>query len=142
MRYCSRREPLLFNYYINSKQVVTKMIHRDLGVLMSDNLHWTDHYDLLLKRAYKVLCLLRRSFRMCSHQKGSLHLSGAIAVTVLFTNMASHYMKDIKAIENVQRRATKYILNDYSSDYNFRLMSLNLLPFMMQLELQDILFFI
>ena len=47
-------QPLLFNYYINGKQVVTKMIHRDLGMLISDNLHWTDHYDLLLKRAYQV----------------------------------------------------------------------------------------
>ena len=51
MRFCSRREPLLFNYYINSKQVVTKMIHRDLSMLMLVNLHWTDHYELSLKRA-------------------------------------------------------------------------------------------
>ena len=77
MRYCSRREPLLFNYYINGQQVVAKLIHRDLGVLMSDNLHWTDHYDLLLKRAYKVFCLLRRNFHnvKCVHTKKVLYIS-------------------------------------------------------------------
>ena len=76
-RHCSRRKPLLFNYYINGKQVVTKMIHRDLSMLMSDNRHWTDHYDLLLKRAYKVLGLLRRSFRnvKCVHTKKVLYIS-------------------------------------------------------------------
>ena len=51
-------------------------------------------------------------------------------------------MKDITALECIQRRATKYILNDFHSDYKHRLLSLRLLPLMMQLELFDILFFI
>ena len=41
-------------------------------------------------------------------------------------------------MERIQRRATKYILNDYKSDYNHRLLSLRLLPLVMQLELYDI----
>ena len=53
-----------------------------------------------------------------------------------------HLIKDILALERVQRRATKYILNDFHSDYKHRLLSLNLLPLMMQLELYDVLFFI
>ena len=40
----------------------------------------------------------------------------------------------------MQRRATKYILNDYSLDYYSRLRALDLLPLMYQLELNDILF--
>ena len=51
-------------------------------------------------------------------------------------------IKDIKCLETVQRRATKFILSDYSSDYRVRLLSLNLLPLMMQLELYDLVFFI
>ena len=50
-------------------------------------------------------------------------------------------MSDITALERIQRRATKYILNDFHSDKH-RLLSLRLLPLMMQLELFDILFFI
>ena len=45
-------------------------------------------------------------------------------------------------LERIQRRATKYILNDYQSDYKHRLLSLRLLPLAMQLELYDIMFFI
>ena len=49
-------------------------------------------------------------------------------------------MKDILNIERVQRRATKYILNDYTSSYKTRLIKLKLLPLMYLFELHDILF--
>ncbi len=45
-------------------------------------------------------------------------------------------------LETIQRRATKFILNDYSSDYKSRLTKLNMLPLMMTLELNDIIFFL
>ena len=53
-----------------------------------------------------------------------------------------HLLKDIQTLENIQRRATKFILSDFSSDYKSRLLSLNMLPLMMQFELSDIMFFI
>ena len=46
----------------------------------------------------------------------------------------SHLIKDIISLENVQRRATKFILNDFSSNYKLRLVSLGILPLMMQLD--------
>ena len=51
-----------------------------------------------------------------------------------------HRLGDIKKLEQVQRRATKYILSDYTSDYKTRLVKLDLLPLMHQLELADIMF--
>ena len=53
-----------------------------------------------------------------------------------------HLLTDIRALENVQRRATKFILNDHLTDYRQRLVSLNLLPLMMIFEIIDIIFFI
>ena len=52
-----------------------------------------------------------------------------------------HLLKDISSLERIQRRATKFILRDFHSDYKSRLTSLHLLPLMMQLELYDIMFF-
>ena len=46
-----------------------------------------------------------------------------------------HLLKDIKALEGVQRRVTKFVLNDYSLDYREHLINLNILPLMMQLEI-------
>ena len=50
-------------------------------------------------------------------------------------------LKDIINMERIQRR-TKYILNDYTSDYKTRLLKLKLLPLMYLLDLSDVLFFI
>ena len=46
------------------------------------------------------------------------------------------------SLETVQRRSTKYILQDYSSNYKQRLVSLKLLPLMYWYELQDMMFII
>ena len=51
-----------------------------------------------------------------------------------------HLMKDILNLERIQRRATKYILNDYTSCYKDHLINLRLLPLMYIFKLQDILF--
>ena len=52
-----------------------------------------------------------------------------------------YLIKDIQLLERIQRRVTNYmyILNEYVSDYKTHLISLNLLPLMMTLELNDIL---
>ena len=47
---------------------------------------------------------------------------------------------DINRLEQLQRRATKFILQDWTSDYKSRLVSLQLLPLMMVYELNDIMF--
>ena len=52
-----------------------------------------------------------------------------------------HFIKDIICLEILQR-STKFILNDYTSNYQNRLFSLQLLPLMMQLEINDIIYFI
>ena len=42
----------------------------------------------------------------------------------------------------MQRCATKYILNDFSSNYKNRLVTLQILPLMMVFEMMDILFYV
>ena len=51
-----------------------------------------------------------------------------------------YLQKDIQNIERIQRRATKFILNDYDSNYKTQLLTLKLLPLMYLFEIQDIIF--
>ena len=53
-----------------------------------------------------------------------------------------YLIKDIVMLERIQRRATKFILNDYTSSYKSRLLKLNILPLMYQFDYYDILFFV
>ena len=52
--------------------------------------------------------------------------------------MLSTCVQEANILEKVQRRSTKYILNDFESNYKSRLISLNLFPLMYWIELADI----
>ena len=113
------------------EEIDLKVCHRDLGILISGNLPWTNHYDHICSRAYRMLGLLRRVFSatVCMIDKNNLYTS-LIWSQMSYCSMIwrPNLIKDIKCLETVQRRATKFILSDYSSDYRVRLLSLNLLP--------------
>ena len=96
-------------------------------------------------RAYRTLSLIRRLFSAghTPQTKRLLYLSLVHSqLTYCSQIWHPHLLKDILALEQIQHHTTKYILNDYSSDYRSRLIHLNILLLMMQLELYDIMFFV
>ena len=92
-----------------------------------------------------MLGLLRRTFSNvgCVQAKKVLYLSLVRSkLTYCSQIWRPQFLKDIQSLESIQRRATNYILSDYSSDYKSRLVCLQLLPLMMQFKLNDIMFLV
>ena len=105
----------------------------------------TKHYEKISSKAYRSLGLIRRTFfaTSCVEVKKVLYLSLVRSqLTYCCQLWRPCLIKDILSLERIQRRATKFILNDYSSDYKVRLLSLRLLPLMYLYELSDILLLI
>ena len=92
-------------------------------------------------KAYKSLRFVRWSIpSSTSIVRFHLYLSLVRSkLTYCYQLWRPYLIKDIISLECVQRRATKFVLNDYSSNYKARLISLKLLPLMYWFELQDIL---
>ena len=138
-------EPSDHQYIINGLPISLNSQQKDLGITISSDLSWSHHISKIVSNAYKVLCLLRRTF--CSSNnistKKRLYIS-LVRSQLLYGSQIWRptQLKDIKPIESVQRRATKFILNDYTSDYRSRLIKLQILPLSMLLELNDICFFV
>ena len=100
---------------------------------------------MITSKAYKSLGLLRRVFidSHCVHTRKCLYLSFVRAKLLYCSPLWRPYLlKDIDSLERVQRRATKFILSDYTSNYKTRLMQLGMLPLMQIYEIADIMFFI
>ena len=133
-------------YNISGNPINTTHSHKDLGVIVSDNLNWNIHYDAILSKAYRTLGLIRRSFsstipisvkvKLYSYIHHSLDLEYYVYCSPVWR---PYLIKDIKKLEQLQHRATKYILSDYISDYKNRLIYLRLLPLMYIFEIPDIL---
>ena len=133
----SRNAPASYN--IQHQQISSTNKQKDLGVLFTSNVSWLDHFS---SKAYCSLNLIRRSIPSCSSNV-------ALFLTLVRSHLSycsqvwrPYKINDIRQLENIQRRATKFILSDYSSDYKSRLQSTQLSPIMYWLELQDLMFFI
>ena len=145
LRFSPKFPRVIVDYTINNTEIQVLNCHRDLGILLSSDLKWNNHLKFIASRAYKVLGLIRRSFSSGLDTKAKKNLYILLVRSQLSYGSQiwrPHLVKDIIMLERIQRRATKYILNDYKSDYKHRLLSLRLLPLVMQLELYDIMFFI
>ena len=115
--------------------------HRNLGIIVSSNMSWTTHCNQILNEAYRSLGLLRHFFRV--HAKKILYLS-LVRSKVTYCSQIWHpyLLKNIIVFERLQRRATKFILNNYTDDYKQRLTNLKLLPLLYQFDYYDISFLI
>ena len=133
-----------YSYFLNNSPISLTVSHKDLGVIISSDLSWSNHYRHIITSAYKSLGLIRRSFTTTSiSAKRQLYLSLIRShLTYCSPVWRPHLIKDITLLKKVQKRATKFILNDFSSDYKYRLKELHILPLMYYLEVNDITFFI
>ena len=131
-------------YTLNESNIITVNNTKDLGILFTNNVNFSHHYEKITAGAYKTLGLLRRTFSThCVYARKQLYLM-LVRSQLLYCSQLWRpiLLKDIVTLERVQRRASKFILNDYTSSYKSRLIQLSLLPLMYQYELNDLLFFI
>ena len=114
------------DYYLNPTLFSFINHHKDLGVIFS-------HIATL---AYKLLSLLSQSFSSSnSVATKKLLYTTLIRSTISYASSVwrPQLIKDIQLLEKIQQRVTKFILNDFSSNYKTREIKLNLLPLMMTL---------
>ena len=108
------------SYNLSDTAISITDFQKDLGLVVSNNLSWENHYNHIIPRAYKILGLIRRSFNPSLNLsvKMKLYLTLVRSQLMYCTPTWRPYLhKDIQNIERIQRCATKFILNDYDSNY-------------------------
>ena len=103
-------------YYMDSTTLQIKSTHRELGVVMSENLRWSEHYQSMLAKAYKLLGLIRSvASTYCPLAKKVRYISLIRSkITYCSPVWRPYLLVDIRTLENIQRRATKFVLNDFT----------------------------
>ena len=92
-----------------------------LGVSIDKNLSWSEHIKQITKKANNVKYFLLRNINKCpTHTKSNCHKALVKPILEYASTVwlppppHTHTHTDIDAIENVQRRATRFVTTNYS----------------------------
>jgi hypothetical protein len=87
-----------------------------LGVTINEKLKWSDHISNVSSKASEVLGMAKRNFWNCP-----FYVKETVYTTIVrpkleyaHTVWDPFYMKDIKMLENVQRNAARFCLQNYA----------------------------
>jgi hypothetical protein len=101
---------------------------KDIGVIIDDKLSFRSHMSSKIKKANAVMGTIHRTYAYLEEESFGLLYKALVRPHLEYANQvwAPHLKKDIVAIENVQRRATKLIPGFKDLDYSERLRRLKL----------------
>ena len=132
---------IVYNYTINGTNLEQVSSIKDLGVIINTSLTWDKHIENIINKTYRKLGMIKRSMGYHSPRETLLALYKTLVRSTL--DYASQVwspwqINQIEALERVQRRFTKYILNYPEMDYVQRLIELGLLPLSYRREIMDL----
>ena len=101
---------------------------KDTGVVIDDKLAFSDHLAEKINKANKIVGLIRRTFVHLEPEIFKILFTALVRPHLEYANQVwcPHLVKDIEAVKNVQRRATKLVPRLKDLSYEERLRTLNL----------------
>ncbi len=141
----TRLHPNPVPYVIGTNSIPFHETQVDLGVIVTSKLSWSSQCEKVCAKCYRSLHMIRRNVPLNSsvNVKKQLYLTLVKSLISYCCQLYRPFLvRDIQSIERIQRRATKYILSDFTIDYKTRLSSLSMLPLMYWLDLQDLVFMV
>ena len=117
---CTRSStPVQYGYRLNNITLSTNNQHAYLGILLHKSLSWSGHIESVASKASQIFNFLRRNLSKCSSTvKASSYLTLVRPIMEYAAPVWDPYhrdLNDILALEKVQRRAARWVMNDYSS---------------------------
>ena len=106
-----------FNYQLNNTILKTVSTNPYLGILFSNDLKWSNHISKISKKANSTIGFLQRNLKNCPQScKRMAYLSLVRSVIEYGAILWDPYLqKDVSALEQVQRRALRFISGDYKT---------------------------
>ena len=116
LRTTRKRIPVDFNYALDGKVISSVSSATYLGISIADNLSWNEHCDTICKKANSTLGLLRRILSGCTPEVKNTAYLTLVRPKLEYASSAwnPHMQCNIDKIEMVQRRAARFVYNDYS----------------------------
>ncbi|KAI8518891.1 hypothetical protein Bbelb_021480 [Branchiostoma belcheri] len=111
----SSKTPITHSYVLHNQLLNKVSTTRYLGVTISSNLTWGSHVDAVSSKANKTLGMLRRCLRIASTAAKERAYMALVRPQVEYACSVwdPHTQDQVGRIEMVQRRAARYVTNNY-----------------------------
>ena len=109
-------------------QNMLENVKKDLGVIIDNQLKFHTHTSASAKKANSILGLIKRSFVALDEDTLPLLFTSMVRPHLEYANLiwGPHFIGDVRAVERVQKRATKLVPLLRNVPYRERLKKLNL----------------
>lgn len=111
-----RKHPIPTQYFLHGVLLESVNSAKYLGVDISNNLTWDDHINRSTKNANQTLGFLRRNIKVKSEPIKSIAYQTLVRPQMEYASeiWSPHTQTQIDQVENVQRRAARWIKSDYN----------------------------
>ena len=114
----SKTKPVLPTHYqLHDHTLEVVEASKHLGVTITNDLSWDRHIDNVAAKGNRTLGFIRRNLRECTKQVRETSYLTILRPTLEYAAMVCDPTTQtlIQTLENVQRRAARFVINDYIS---------------------------
>ena len=112
-----RKKVFQSSYRLHGQELEVVDSSKYLGVKVTNDLTWSSHIADVAGKANRSLGFLRRNFKQCTKDVKAATYTTMVRPVLDYASTVwdPHKQGDIKTLEQVQRRAARYVCNDYTS---------------------------
>ena len=114
---CTRSQsPIIHNYKLNHHTLTITDRHTYLGVVLDNHLSWSPHISKITGKGSRTLNFLKRNLSNCSTEVKAASYLAMVRPQLEYASVVLDpiYNNDIHKLENIQRRAARWVLKDYN----------------------------
>ena len=110
----NKKCPIQTTYHIHGHNLETEDASKYLGVTLDKNMNWDQRVNSVVMKGNRTLGFLRRNLKQCTTPVKAATYTTIVrpAVEYASTVWDPYRQKHIKAVEQVQRRAARYVCNN------------------------------
>ena len=119
---------LCHTYYMDEQSLLVVSEHKDLGIIVDSSLKFHSQATSAINKANRILGLIKKSFNTLNRKTLPILYKALVRPHLEYANVVwgPNYIGDCDRLERVQRRATKYVQDLSSLEYDERLITLKL----------------
>ena len=115
LRHCRSRTPIITSYSLHGQTLETVPSSKYLGAIVQDDGEWKEHINQLAAKGNKLLGFVRRNMKIDNKQAKEQAYKMIIRQPLEYASSIwdPHQQTDITKLENIQRRAARFVQGNF-----------------------------